>query len=134
MDVGTAVTVRFDHPMNPAMSDFAALHEGDVDDPGVDGAWSWADDGTTLSFTPASSLKPATRYTIHLGGGMRDALGHPVGFEEHGAQMGGSWATADMMGGGMASGMGDPISGHMGDGWRHPSNGTFGMVFTFTTG
>lgn len=33
-------------------------------------------------------------------------------------------------GGGM---LGDGNSGHMGDGWEHPSNDSYGMAFRFTT-
>ena len=50
-----------------------------------------------------------------------------VGFDRDGSGMGGQWATASMMGNGM--GMAGSM---MGTGWRH-SNGTYGMVFSFTT-
>jgi len=45
--------------------------------------------------------------------------------------MGGHWVTQQMLGdwgGGMMGGMGSM----MGPGWQH-HNGTYGMVFTFTT-
>lgn len=86
----------------------------------------WSTDRTVLTFTPAQPLKAQTRYSLHLGGGMRDTDG---GFVDYGpcvGQYGGQWATQGMMGGGMMGG------NMMGEGWRHP-NGTYGMVFTFTT-
>ncbi len=68
-------------------------------------------------------------YTVHLGGGMTDFQNGPVDFDTYGPHMGGDWATDDMMmGGGMMGGSGP----HMGEGWQH-SNGSFGMVFGFTT-
>lgn len=135
VDPGAPITVTFDHPMHPAMSEYAALHEGDVTGPEVEGTWGWSEGGATLTFTPAAPLAPATAYTIHLGGGMHDANGHPVDLGAHGAHMGGDWATSGMMGGGMMGGGtgGVPGSDHMGQGWRHPSNGSYGMVFSFTT-
>jgi hypothetical protein len=43
--------------------------------------------------------------------------------EQYGMGMGGQWATGGMMGG---------QTGMMGTGW-HNSNGSYGMVFGFTT-
>lgn len=134
VSVGTTVVVTFDHAINPVMVEYAALHEGDVTGPEVAGTWSLSEDGTELSFTPDEALKPATTYTIHLGGGMMDASGQHVNFEHHGMEMGGQWATEDMMTGGMG-GTGGMMGGqghHMGDGWQGP-NGSYGMVFSFTT-
>lgn len=72
-----------------------------------------------------------------MGGAMTAASGRQVGFEEHGPHMGGRMATPEMMGAGMSGGTmgGGMTSGStmMGPGWRH-SDGTYGMVFTFTTG
>jgi hypothetical protein len=50
----------------------------------------------------------------------------------HGDMMGGQWATQSMMTGGMGMGSGS-MGSHMGTGWQHPDNGSYGMVFTFTT-
>ena len=66
---------------------------------------------------------PDTHYTMHVGGGMTDQAGHGIDIDTHGPDMGGDWATDDMMMGGHP---------HMGDGWQH-SNGSSGMVFGFTT-
>ncbi len=135
------IVVRFDHPMQEHMSQYADLHEGNVDGPVVDGMWGWSDGHMTLTFTPAEPLKPSTMYTIHLGGGMMDHEGDPVNFDRHGGQMGGHWVgeemfNAGMMGGGPGGGSsaGGPAGGmaHMGDGWRH-QNGSYGMAFGFTT-
>lgn len=137
VDPSAPVEVEFGHPMNPAMADFADVHEGDLVGPEVPGSWSWSNDHTRLTFTPDQPLKPRTTYVIHLGGGMMDVDGHPVDFQRHGFTMGGEWATdtmmhEGMMGGGMMGG--DPGSQdyHMGPGWGH-ANGSYGMVFTFTT-
>lgn len=141
VDVLTEVVVTFDGPLMDGMADYAALHLGDVTGPEVPGGWSLSPDGTVLTFTPADALLPDTRYTVHLGGGMMDAQGHYADLQAHGSQMGGAWATSGMMGGGgmggggMGSGMGGAMGDeHMGTGWQHPDNGSYGMVFTFTTG
>jgi hypothetical protein len=133
--VGSSVVVTFDHAIADGMEEYAALHEGDVTGPGVPGMWLISDDATTLTFTPDEPLKPATTYVIHVGGGMMDDHGNVVDLEDHGLAMGGQWATESMMTGGMGPGMmggGEPGQ-HMGEGWQHPANGSYGMVFTFTT-
>lgn len=132
VDRSAPVVIDFDHAVMAGMEAFALLHEGDVTGPEVAGTWTVSDDRLSLAFTPAAALAPSTRYTIHLGGGMTDANGNHVNFGLHGEHMGGSWATHAMMGGGMMGGaMGDH---HMGEGWQHPTNGSYGMVFSFTTG
>lgn len=131
------VVVEFDHAMMAGMQEHAVLHEGDVTGPDVAGTWTLSTDRSTLTFTPAAPLAPSTLYTIHLGGGMTDANGDHIDFGTHGDHMGGAWATQGMMGGGMMGGgmMGGAMGeAHMGDGWQHPTNGSYGMVFSFTTG
>lgn len=132
--VGGSVVVTFDHAIAAGMEEYAALHEGDLTGPEVPGTWVMSDDRTTLRFTPTEPLKPATTYVIHVGGGMMDDHGHLVNLD-HGPAMGGQWATESMMTGGMGSGMmgGGHPGQHMGDGWQHPANGSYGMVFAFTT-
>lgn len=127
VDPEQTVRIRFSHSMMGGMEEYALLHRGDVTGPAVDGSWELAEDRTVLVFTPDRPLRRDTGYTIHLGGGMRDADGHAVDFHSHGGHMGGGWATSGMMGGGMH---GD--GHHGGDGWRH-ANGGHGMVFPFTT-
>lgn len=131
-----SVMVRFDHAMHDHAMDYAAVHEGDVAGPMVGGTWTMEEQGTVMRFTPDQPWKAGTDYTIHLGGGMQDAGGHMVDLGGHGTMMGGQWATGTMMTGGMGGGMGGMTGGqheHMGEGWQHPVNGSYGMVFTFTT-
>lgn len=112
-----------------ACSDSGRTALDDTNDPRA------AEQTVLASVTPDGPLQPATDYVVHLGGNMMDADGEHVNMEEHGQQMGGGWATDDMMMGGGMSGMDvemDP-SGHMGGNWDHPSNGSHGMIFTFTT-
>lgn len=129
VDPTAPVVVTFDHAMNPEMAEYAALHEGDVNGPEVEGTWSLSEDSMQLIFTQDQPLKRATEYTIHLGAGMMDAEGHHVDMDAHGPDMGGEWATDGMMGGGMHGGQ----HNHMGEGWDDPGNDSHGMLFTFTT-
>ncbi|MFQ5535995.1 MAG: Ig-like domain-containing protein [Gemmatimonadota bacterium] len=115
VDPNQPVTLEFNHALGAGMKDYVDLHEGDVTGPEVEGLWTVSADGRKLTFQPAQPLKPATTYTIHVGGGMMDEDGHLMNLEEHGSAMGGMWATGSMMTGGAGMGM----------------NG--GMVFTFTT-
>jgi len=115
--------LTFNHPMMSGMEQYLALHVGTVTGPSVPMSCTWLDDRQTLSCHPGQSLASATPYTIHMGGGMMDADGQRVGMESYGMAMGGQWATGGMMGG---------QSGMMGSGWMH-SNGSYGMVFGFTT-
>lgn len=136
VSVGTTVTVTFNHALATGMEEYAALHEGTVTGPEVAGEWIMSTDHTQLVFTPAEALKPATTYTIHIGGGMMDESGGDVDLEEYGMGIGGAWCTQTMMTqGGMGGMMGGGSMGqYMGTGWADPgNNGTYGMVFTFTT-
>lgn len=128
--VGADVVITFNHGMPDAMENYVDLHEGTVTGPEVAGVWSMSSDHMVMTFTPGSAWKPATTYVIHMGGGMMDENGDTVDLEMHGFGMGGQWATQSMMTVGM---MGGQTSSHMGAGWAGPSNGVYGMVFTFTT-
>lgn len=131
VDTHTRVEAEFDHPMMAGMEAYADLHQGDLTGPVVPGTWAMSDDHMHMTFTPDEPLAPHTMYTIHLGGGMMDEDDHPVGFDTWGPGMGGQWATGSMMGnGGMMGGQGP----HMGDGWQNPDDGSWGMIFMFTTG
>lgn len=126
------IVMTFSHAMASGMDMYVSLHEGDVTGPAVAGVMMWSGDRMTLTFTPTNPLKPATAYTIHLGGGMTDADGNPIDMTAHG-MMGGEWASGSMMAGGGMMGGGGPMSGQeMGPGWIG-SNGMYGMVFHFTT-
>lgn len=131
VDRSAPIIVTFDHSIMSGMEAYADVHKGDLTGPEVPGAWTMAPDRTSMTFQPANTLDPSTMYTIHLGGAMMGADGGPVDLETHGSHRGGSWATSTMMGGAMN---GSPSGTHAGDGWRHSSNGSYGMAFTFTTG
>ncbi|MDA0312415.1 MAG: hypothetical protein O2992_09910 [Gemmatimonadetes bacterium] len=80
-----------------------------------------------MSFDPAGAFESGMAYLIHIGAGMTDQQGMHVDLTQHGPGMGGEWATAGMMSGGMGT------ASMMGAGWGHPSNGSYGMIFSFTT-
>jgi hypothetical protein len=123
------LVVSFDGPMHDHAGDYAAVHEGDVTGPMVQGTWMMEEGGTVMRFMPAGGWDAGTEYAVHLGGGMTDARGHMVDFESHGPGMGGMWAEGSMMSGGMMGGGQHP---HLGEGWQH-QNGTYGMLFGFMT-
>lgn len=129
VDPNAPIVVTFSHAMRSGMEQYVALHEGNGTGPVVAGTWAWSDDRTALTFTPAQPLKSQTQYTLHLGGGMRATDGGFVDYGPCAGQYNGQWATQGMMGGGGGMMGGENM---MGSGWRHP-NGTYGMVFTFTT-
>jgi len=128
VDPNGPIVVEFSHAMRMGMERYAALHEGDVTGPVVQGSWSWSSDRLRLTFTPAAPLKARTQYALHLGGGMLDANGNLLNYDHCASQHGGRWATRSMIGGSMMGG----ASNMMGAGWQH-ANGTYGMVFFFTT-
>jgi hypothetical protein len=121
VDPNAPIVITFDHSIRAGMEQYAALHEGDVRGPVVPGTWAWSGERTVLTFVPAQPLKSLTQYSVHLGGGMRAADGGFVDYSPCVGPYGGQWATQEMMGGNM-----------MGGGWRD-ANGTYGMVFSFTT-
>jgi Bacterial Ig-like domain len=126
------IVMAFSHAMGSGMEMYVSLHEGDVTGPTVPGVMTWSSDRMMLTFTPTAPLKSATAYTLHMGGGMKDAAGNPIDMTAHG-MMGGQWASNSMMNGVGMMGGGGPMSGQeMGPGWMG-SNGMYGMVFQFTT-
>lgn len=129
---GAPIVMTFSHAMGSWMEAYVSLHEGDVTGPIVPGGMTWSSNRMTLTFTPTSPLKSATAYTLHMGGGMKDADGNPIDMTAQG-MMGGQWASGAMMSGGGMMGGGGPMAGQeMGPGWMG-SNGMYGMVFQFTT-
>src|SRR5574341_1793892 len=121
VDPSAPVVIEFSHAMRMGMEQYAALHEGEVTGPVVQGTWSWSADGLTLTFTPAAPLTHQARYTLHLGGGMMDADGNLLNYDHCTSQHGGQWATQSMMGGSMMGGsMMGQNGGMMGGGWEHP--------------
>jgi hypothetical protein len=140
IDPNAPIVIQFNHAMMEGMEAYADVHEGHIEGTLVPGSWSWNGNRTQLTFTPDAPLKPQTTYVIHIGGGMQDGEGHHINFEEHGFGMGGQWMTQQMhqdgqhgygMGTGGMGGMGGGSG--MGQGWVHPTNGGYGMIFTFTT-
>lgn len=127
------VVITFNHGMSTGMEMYVSLHEGDVTGPTVACTKTWSTDRDTLTLTPSAPLKAATQYTLDVGGGMKDANEDVIDLTQHGAMMGGQWATSSMMTGAGMMGGGGPMSGQeMGPGWAG-TNGMYGMVFSFTT-
>ncbi len=128
VDPSGAVTISFTKPLRATMEQFAALHEGDFAGVVVAGRWALSADRTALTFTPAAPLARATGYAVHLGGGLKDEDGRVVDLSP-GRALGGRWATASMM---SQAPPGSPALSMVGIGWLAP-NGTYGMIFDFTT-
>jgi hypothetical protein len=124
VDPAAPIVITFSHPMPAGMEQYVALHEGGLAGPLAAMSCTWSSDETVLTCTPREPLATATRYALHIGGGMRDQMGGGLDYEQCIGQHGGQWAAGGMMG------VGD--SRMMGPGWRH-ANGSYGMVFTFTT-
>lgn len=125
----TLVAMTFSEPMMSGMDQYLDLHHGDAAGPLVPVTCVWSADRTTVTCAPSQPLDPNTTYTIHIGAGMMDAGDHPVGLQSHMAGNGGEWFMPMMMGD-MHAGM--PVNG-MASGWKG-ANGSFGMLFSFTTG
>lgn len=121
--VSADIVLTFNQPMMPGMEQYLALHQGTAAGPTISMSCNWSDGQKTLTCRPGQPLTAATRYTVHLGGGMMNANGQRVGMDRYGMGMGGQWATGGMMG---------SQTGMMGTGWMH-ANGSYGMVFEFTT-
>ena len=133
VDPHSRIMVTFSHAMRSGMEMYASLHEGDVTGSDVPCTAVWSMGRDTLMLTPSAPLKGGTTYTLHLGGGMKDANGNTVDMSDFGSHMGGQWATSAMMSGSGMMGGGGPMSGQeMGTGWAGP-NGMYGMVFSFIT-
>jgi hypothetical protein len=125
--VSAPMMFRFSGEMAAGMEQYVDLHVGDLSGPEVGVACGWSAGRTQLTCTPGSSLASHTTYAMHLGGGMTSAGGAAVDYTA-GLGMGGQWIMGGMMTG-THGGMG---WGMMGGGWRN-ANGSYGMVFTFTT-
>lgn len=122
------ITLRFSGPMMAGMERYVDLHRGGLSDPTTPMQCAWSSDRATLTCRPDSPMERRTRYTLHMGGGLRDAAGRRIDTEQHRGHMGGEWADSARTGG-MHSMM---RMGDMPDGWRHP-NGSVGMTFEFQT-
>jgi hypothetical protein len=126
--VNAPITVRFSGPMAAGMEQYLDLHLGDLSGPTVGLACGWSADRTQLTCNPTSALASHTSYAIHLGGGLMSAGGTPLDYTTYGPAIGGQW----IMGGMMTGSHGGASWGMMGGDWRN-TNGSYGMVFSFTT-
>ena len=124
---GAAMTMRFSGPMAAGMEQYVDLHDGTVAGPVHPMSCTWSADKTTLTCVPGTPLQDHTTYTLHLGAGMMAAGGGTANIDP-GTGMGGQWLMGGMMGGVHA---GQPMS-MMGGDWRG-GNGSYGMIFPFTT-
>lgn len=123
-----SAVLRFSGPMASGMEPFVELHQGGLDGAVVPMSCSFASDRGTMTCSTASPLRPGTRYTLHVGAGMRDANGRPIDMGQSGGTMGGQWIMGGMMG---PSHGGSPW-GMMSGNWQG-TNGSYGMAFEFTT-
>ena len=128
VSLSTPLTFRFGGPMAATMEQYFDLHMGGLDGPVMLTTCGFTSDRTVLTCNPASPLLSRTTYTIHMGGGLMDGSGRPVGFDTYGPMMGGQWIQGGMMG----SGHGGSPWAMMNPTWRN-ANGAYGMAFTFTT-
>ena len=127
VSLGATMTMQFSGPMAAGMQQYVDLHDGTIAGPVHPMSCTWSADKTTLTCVPGTPLQDHTMYTLHLGAGMVAAGGGTVNMGP-GTAMGGQWLTGGMMGGFHA---GQPMS-MMGGDWRG-GNGSYGMIFPFTT-
>lgn len=133
VDPTKPITLTFTMSMMSGMEMLVVVHEGTVTGAQVAGTSVWSIDRKTMTFTPSSTLKAQSMYVVHLSPNLQGANGTMINMMS-GSTMGGRSVTSGMMGltagGIMMNGQLGP--GMMGTGWQ-ASNGTYGMVFTFTT-
>ena len=132
VDPARPITINFTMSMMTGMEMLVIVHEGSVTGLQVAGTSVWSTDRTTLTFTPAAPLKAKTTYVVHFSPSLQGTNGKTINMGV-GSAMGGQMVTGGMMGSfgaGMMNGQWAP--GMMGAGWK-ASDGTFGMMFTFTT-
>jgi hypothetical protein len=129
VDPKGSITIRFSGPMASGMEQYVDIHQFDIRGPIVSLTHIWSADRTTLTCTPSAPLHQGTRYTVHLGSGMRDARGHHADVDDPGGRMGGHPVTSQTMN----DHHGSHPTGMMGSGWQHPEWGHLGMAFTFQT-
>ncbi len=118
------VTLTFNMAMMTGMEMLVVVHEGSVTGAQVPGTSVWSSDRKMMTFTPAAPLKARTTYVVHLAPSLQGANGMTLNMGG-GMMTAGQSVTGGMMGGQMGPGM-------SGTGWQ-AANGTYGMIFTFTT-
>ena len=126
--VTSPIVVTFSSSMASGMEQYVDLHEGDVSGPTVPMTCSWSGNRTTLTCHPVAPLAPQILYTIHIGGGLKDANGRVVDLEQYRSAVGGQWIMAGMMG---STHAGMPM-GALSAGWLG-SNGSYGLAIAFTS-
>jgi hypothetical protein len=126
--VNSTISLHFSGAMASGMEEFMDLHVDALSGATVPMSCTWSGDRETVTCTPQSALMPHTDYVIHVGGGLMGADGMMVDYSE-GQAIGGQWIMGGMMIGSHGGGMG---WGMMGGDWRG-ANGSYGMMFTFTT-
>lgn len=125
------IVLHFSKAMMSGMEMLVVLHEGSVTGPVVGTTAMWSSDRTTLTMTPQTAMKHATTYVVHMSPGLQDTAGHMINMTP-GTAMGGQTVNSGMMGGATSMMNGQWGPGMAGAGWQ-AANGTFGMMFTFTT-
>lgn len=126
------IVLHFSKAMMSGMEMLVVLHEGTVTGPVVATTTMWSSDRTTLTMTPQSAMKRTTTYVVHMSPSLQDTAGHMINMTP-GTAMGGQAVSSGMMGGATSMMNGQWGPGMTGAGWQS-ANGTFGMMFTFTTG
>ena len=132
VDPTKPITITFNMSMMSGMEMLVVVHEGSVTGPQVAVSSSWSADRHVLTMTPSAMLKAKTTYAVHLSPSLQGTNGRTIDATKC-TTIGCEHVSGGMMGSG-AGGMmnGSWGSGMMGAGWK-ASDGTFGMLFTFTT-
>ncbi len=128
----TPIVITFNTSMMSGMEMLVVVHEGSVTGTQVTGSSSWSADRHVLTITPVTALKAKTTYVVHLSPGLQGMNGTAIDLAQC-TRIGGQSVSGAMMGSGTAGMMnGTWGPGMMGAGWQ-AADGTFGMLFSFTT-
>ncbi|HQR17618.1 MAG TPA: Ig-like domain-containing protein, partial [Gemmatimonadales bacterium] len=84
--VTAPVVLTFSDSMGQGMEAYMDVHQGTTATGTMPMTCTWSADRTTLTCTHASPFAPGTMYTVHVGAGMKDADGMPVGMGDMMAQ------------------------------------------------
>ncbi|MEW5916746.1 MAG: Ig-like domain-containing protein [Gemmatimonadota bacterium] len=125
VDPASPIVIAFTHPMLRGTEALVVLHKGSLTGPLIAGTASWSDDRTVLTFKPSTVLESKTTYVLHLSPNLQGVNGQRIS-QASCARLGGRSVTPGMLGPGPHG------PGMMGGSWRAP-DGTYGMIFTFTT-
>ena len=132
VDPTRPITITFSMSMMSGMEMLVVVHEGSVNGPQVTVSSSWSPDRRVLTITPSVMLKAKSTYAVHMSPSLQGTNGKMIDVTQC-ATIGCQHVSGGMMDSG-ASGMmnGSWGAGMMGAGWK-AGDGTFGMLFTFTT-